>query len=375
MEIDDLLSQQFDVSDALEPSGRAALASACQQLDRAPARRSLRPAEAARIDGERLVALRQALTVTRELVTPSHFDLQVLAVLMRLAVEVHGVNGVRATLSMIVKLLDQSWGELARSRELASNQERDKLDRRRGNYLDAVFEQIYFWLARERERAAAELGQAFAPDRAAWLALVEGVDTSLARSSSKVSRWGATREALEACLRVPAAGRAVDEGAGSAAGVAATAAGVATTSGVAPTAGVASTAGVAPAAAGLVATPVSAAPPSASPSVAPGGPSALLEVSARFWELQRRLGAFGALLDSGQFEKARIAARDLSQALERFDVASYFPSLFAGYFELSARYAEALTGPELDSVRSSALAELYRTDLTRFLQLSLERHG
>src|SRR5262245_1205913 len=204
MEIDDLLSLEFDVSDALEPSRRAALASACQQLDIAPARPSLGATEAARVELERKKALRQALATTHELVTSTRFDLQVLAVLMRLCVEVHGVEGVRTALSMIVKLLDRSWSTLERGRELASGPEREKLDRRRGSYLDAVFAQIYFWLARERERSAVELAQAFVAERAGWVDLVERVDAQLARSSSKVSRWALTHDALEACLRATA---------------------------------------------------------------------------------------------------------------------------------------------------------------------------
>ena len=378
MEIDDLLSQQFDVSDALEPARRAVLASACQQLDLAPARPSLGATEAARVDGERRKALRQALATTHELVGASRFDLQVLAVLMRLAVEVHGVDGVRAVLSMIVKLLEQSWGALERGRELVPGPERDKLDRRRGSYLDAVFSQIYFWLARERERSAPELGRAFASDRDGWIELVERVDAQVARSSSKLSRWTPTRDALEACLQ--AAHHGADDAGGRAVGETPPAS-VAPIS-VAPVAAASTVAAAASVPPSAVSSDLPRAPiPLPSVSVPPSEPAAtghtaLLEVSPRFWELQRRLAAFGALLDGGQPEKARIVARDLAEALEHFDVASYFPGLFAGYFELSARYADALSGPEpLDSVRRSALAQLYRTDLTRFLQLSLERHG
>lgn len=383
MEIDDLLSQQFDVSDALAPSLRATLASACQQLDRAPARPSLGAAEAARVDAERRKALEQALATTHELVGTTDFDLQVLAVLMRLAVEVHGVAGVRDALSMIIKLLDQSWGALERGRQLVSGPQRDKLDRRHGSYLDAVFEQVYFWLARERERSGTALARAFVTETAGWLGLLERVDVSLARVSSKVSRWAATREALEACLR--AAEQPVEN---------ARAATPAAPENAAPSLAAVVSRPPLPAVGVAVATPAAtaSAPPLAAVAVAvaplsisPKEPAAvdptssheaLLEVSPRYWELQRRLAAFRALLDGGQLEKARVVAHELAEALQHFDVASYFPGLFASYFEASARHAEALSGPEpLDPIRRSALAQLYRTDLTRFLQLSLDHHG
>lgn len=374
MEIDDLMSLEFDVSDALEPSCRAVLASACQQLDIAPARPSLGAALAARVDGERSKALRQALTTTHELVASTRFDLQVLAVLMRLCVEVHGVDGVRAALSMIVKLLDRSWGALERGRELVSGPEREKLDRRRGSYLDAVFAQMYSWLARERERSASELAQAFVHDRRGWLELVEHVDARVARSSCKVSRWALTHEALDACLS--AADCSAEEA--RAAGAAPAERSAPLPAAAVPAAAV--SAGPMPVAAVSTAVTsgsrVPAEPVVAAIEPVAMGPTALLEVSPRFWELSQRLAAFRVLLDAGQLDKARIVAHDLGELLEHFDVASFFPGLFAGYFELSARHAEALSGPEpLDTVRRSALAQLYRTDLTRFLHLSLERHG
>lgn len=372
MEMDDLMSLEFDVSDALEPSRRALLASACQPLDLAPARPSLGAAQAARLDGERHKALRQALTTTHELVASSGFDLQVLAVLMRLCVEVHGVDGVRAALSMIVKLLDRSWGALERGRELVSGPERDKLDRRRGSYLDAVFAQIYFWLARERERSAAELARAFYADRAGWIGLVEDVDARVARASSRISRWALTREALDECLRAADQLAEVTDGGAAAPAASDTSVSEPPASGAPLSVGP----GSVPPSASL---PLSALPPpAAQPAIEPIAtrPTALLEVSPRFWELQQRLAAFRLLLDRRDLDKARIVARDLGELLEHFDVASFFPGLFAGYFELSARHAEALSGAEpLDVVRRAALAQLYRTDLARFLQLSLEPHG
>jgi hypothetical protein len=346
MELDDLLVKPFMVSDALDPAHRAALASACQQLDIAPARPSLGAAESARVDGERHKALRLALTSTRELIESSHFDLQVLTVLIRLVIEVEGLDGIRSSLALIAKLLSASWAELERARGPVVGADRDKLDRRRGSYLDAVFAQVYFWLARERERTGPALVEALTRGRDEWTALLDQVESTLPGSSLRISRWEQARQALEGLMRVPVADAAAVE----------TAAPI-EASNSEPSSRISDT-------------------PAAPEPLPPSAPSALLEVSPRFWELQQRLRAFGDLLEGGQFEKARIVARDLGQALEHFDVAGYFPALFAGYFELSARYAEPLSKPEHpESIRGAALSQLYRTDLARFLQLAIERHG
>jgi hypothetical protein len=343
MDLDELLVKSFTVSDSLDSAHRAALASACQQLDIAPARPSLGTAESARVEGERNKALRLALTNTGELVETSRFDLQVLTVLLRLFVEVEGRDGVRGALAMVAKLLRECWGELERARAPLAGAERDKLDRRRASYLDAVFAQIYFWLARERERSGAALVEGLARDRESWLALLDSVESAIPGTELRISRWEQARQAIEGLMRTPT---------------------------VPPE----SPAATADGATVTVSPRNSEAPPP--PEAAPTAALAPLEVSPRFWELQRRLSAFGDLLESGQLEKARIIARDLGQTLEHFDVAGYFPALFAGYFELSARYAEALSKPEHpESVRVVALTQLYRTDLARFLQLSVERHG
>src|SRR4051812_24446892 len=124
MDLGELLVKSFEVSDSLDSTHRAALASACQQLDIAPARPSLGAAASVRVDGERNKALRVALTSTGELVESSRFDLQVLTVLLRLFVEVEGLEGVRGALTMVAKLLRDCWGALERARVPLSGAER-----------------------------------------------------------------------------------------------------------------------------------------------------------------------------------------------------------------------------------------------------------
>jgi hypothetical protein len=104
--------------------------------------------------------------------------------------------------------------------------------------------------------------------------------------------------------------------------------------------------------------------------------SAELRVSEHFWELQRRLSAFDVLLANGEFEKAGIVESDLRESLEHFDVAAFFPGLFARYFERCAEHATALAQhrPEPSALRTSALSRLYRTDLERFLGLGSAAH-
>jgi hypothetical protein len=95
-------------------------------------------------------------------------------------------------------------------------------------------------------------------------------------------------------------------------------------------------------------------------------------VSPRCWELERRLAAFDALLARGEYEKAGIVESDLRESLEHFDVAAYFPGLFARYFEGCAAHAERLARhrPDPGALRALALSSLYRTDIERFLELA-----
>jgi hypothetical protein len=97
-----------------------------------------------------------------------------------------------------------------------------------------------------------------------------------------------------------------------------------------------------------------------------------LRVSERFWALRRSMTALETLLKKGEYEKARIVARDLEETLGAFDVAGCFPGLFAPLFELSARFSEELSNyGDRDPLRVAALQRLYRSDLGRFLSFPL----
>ncbi len=360
MDLDALLTQPFAVSDTLDASSRAALASACQPLDIPPARPSLGTAEFARVEAARRKALGTALTGAFELVESSRFDLQVLTVLMRLLIEVDGLQGARGALRLLCKLLENGWGDLDHASAGLAAADRERVDRRRGGYVDAVFQQLYFWLAREQDRAAPALAGAAARDTAEWTALLGEVDARLMASTLRVSSWEHPRQALSSILRPE---REVRSGDAAASGEAS------------PTSQASAQGAATESAPGALEQPAHAAP-APSPRNVSGAPTAVLEVSARFWELQQRLAAFAELVSSGQFEKAAIVLQDLQQTLEHFDVAAHFPGLFADFFELSARHAEPLSRRrEPASARSSALAQLYRTDVTRFIRLSVEGNG
>jgi hypothetical protein len=101
-----------------------------------------------------------------------------------------------------------------------------------------------------------------------------------------------------------------------------------------------------------------------------------VQVSPKYWELQRAMRAMAQLLDAGKYEKASIIAADLEETLRTFSVQSYFPLLFAPLFVLMARYSQPLQyNVGRDSIRTSALTQLYRSDLNRFMSLAIEEHG
>lgn len=351
MSVEDILPPDVNIRDALDPSSGEQLATACQALDLpvppedgAPGSGS--PERLARARAERQKRLSEALSLTLPLVRSSDYDIQVLTVWMRLSIEAGGgLGGAEQALSVMGQMLNRGWSALADANARQTEREREKLQRKWGRYLDAVFEQLYLWLAREHERRpevlCASLRQA-APEWQSWCADIE---RGLAGSGVRVGRYETVRQLLEQLCRAP----------------------------VAPTLGAAK--------------PGAAEPPRSSEAPAPpevgaeqgaitaADARALLQVSTRFWELQRRLSAFVELLERREYEKAGIVAADLRHTLEQFDVASYFPGLFARYFECCAEHARQLIEhrPDEAALRSSALSWLYRTDLDRFLELRATR--
>lgn len=384
MNIAERLPSGFVLSDGLDARSAAELANFAQLLERtlpledpaagAPARQ-----RAARGRAERSHQLAAALEQALPLLESSRYDIQVLAVLLRLRIEAGSIDGGPDALAVVGRMLGEGWSGLEAA-PAPSPGERDKQRRKWARYVDAVFEQLYSWLARERERDEHRLAVAMAEAGPRWSAALDSISLGLGAVSLPVGRFDAVERAVRDLLRAAervtrapqgAAGIASHAGDGGALGAAD--AGNAAGAGARTSGAPAARASVRPAP-----SPESGRePPSDAGAVgeraqAPGDATATtLRVSSRFWELERRLAAFDALLARGEYEKAGIVEADLRESLEHFDVAAYFPGLFARYFEGCAAHAERLARhrPERGALRASALASLYRTDLERFLEL------
>lgn len=353
MSLDDLLPPDVSVQDALDPSHGEQLATACQALDLpvpppegTPGAGS--PERLARARAERQRRLTEALASTLPLVKSSGHDIQTLAVAMRLSIEANGLTGSEQALSVLGQMLNRGWSGLARLSSQLPQGDREKQQRKWGRYLDAVFEQLYLWLAREHEREPEATCASLQQAAAAWQTLLSDIERGLDGAGVRLARYESARQLLEQLCRPPAAAAPARE---------------------APT--------VQPTTsdAGEGASEPSAEQGAAGPGQSP--PVALLQVSAHFGELQQRLAAFARLLERREYEKAGIVAADLRETLEHFDVARYFPALFARYFECCAENARQLAEhrPDEGALRSSALSSLYRTDLTRFMELRATPRG
>lgn len=355
------LPSGFQLRDQLDARSAEPLGSASQALDIAlpldspnPSRAELERAAKAR--AERARQLNLALEAALPLVERSGYDIQALTVVLRLLVEAEGVGGIRDGLDVLGRMLNEGSSGLVASLADKAARDREKLVRKWGRYLDAVFEQMYSWLARARERDVRGLAGAVAEAAAGWPEALDGIERGLRASALPSGRFEAVGRALRelsqlaspALVGTDAAaeppGAVVEAGAGAADPVGGRAEG-----------------GV----------------PAVVAESARASSSAELRVSERFWELQRRLSAFDVLLANGEFEKAGIVESDLRESLEHFDVAAFFPALFARYFESCAEHATALARhrPEASALRSSALSRLYRTDLERFLGLGSNKVG
>jgi hypothetical protein len=367
MNIAERLPSGFILSDALGARDADQLASFAQLLERTlpleePAPGAAAQQRAAKARNERSQQLGAALEQALPLLESSRYDIQVLAVLLRLRIEADGLDGGLDALVVVGRMLNEGWSGLEASLGPRAPREGDKLRRKWARYVDAVFEQLYSWLARERERDERRLATALAEAAPRWGAALESIERGLAAVSLPVGRFDAVERVVRDSARAAeAAAVAAEEAAGAAAAGARAAA--------------APRASVRPGPSGerdreISGDGASAADsdrerPSASATTA-------LRVSARFWELERRLAAFDTLLARGEFEKAGIVESDLRESLEHFDVAAHFPGLFARYFEGCAAHAERLARhrPDRSALRASALASLYRTDLERFLELA-----
>jgi hypothetical protein len=355
MDFDELLSQSFQVSDDLAPAYRSQLASASQRLDIAPARPSLGLEESARVDEARRLALSEALATSWALIQPSGYNIQVLAVSMRLMVEVQGVDGIARAMRLIEKIIMTCSEQHVTARSRVDSAERESLDRKWGRYFDSVFEQVHTWLASQDELRSDRLTVELDRRAAELQELRRMIDEALPRAQIRCAWWSRSQQLLADLMTKRVSTNPNPELRHISADSANAAEKPARPDAELP----------------------ESLPPQASSELWSANPTntVSLRVTPRFWELQRSIAALESLLKGSQFEKASIVARDIEETLQSFQVLSYFPGLFAPFFELIARYAEPISRRrDMESVRTSALSQLYRADLARFVDLPLEEH-
>jgi len=378
MNLSERLPSGFELRDGLDARSAEQLASVAQVLERTLPLEEPQPSTAARERATRARAEREhqlgtALEQALPLLESSRYDIQVLVVLLRLRVEGGGLDGNLDAFEVLGRMLGDAWAGLAASLAERAAREQEKQRRKWARYVDAVLEQTYSWLARERERDERSLAVGLGKASPRWTAAFESIERGLAASALPVGRFDAVERAVRDLGRLAeAAERALGDAA---------------SAGAASGAARSERASVRP----VPADSASGAPGDDGARGASGAGGANgaervhdgarasdagaalteLRVSERFWELERRLAAFDTLLARGEYEKAGIVESDLRESLEHFDVAAYFPGLFARYFEGCAAHAERLARhqPERGALRASALASLYRTDLERFLGL------
>ncbi len=95
-----------------------------------------------------------------------------------------------------------------------------------------------------------------------------------------------------------------------------------------------------------------------------------LLVAQPFLDFCRRLDAFAALVQRGQFEKAAVLADEIGRSIESFDPRAHFPDLFARYAALQSKHVRALLehGDERESPAFRALQQHARVDLDGFVE-------
>lgn len=85
--------------------------------------------------------------------------------------------------------------------------------------------------------------------------------------------------------------------------------------------------------------------------------------------LRRKLAAFEALMERGDFAKAAVVSHDIRGILANFDPLQYLPKLLSGYCRILSRSIEELLPywQDIDSPQWQALEQYYRVDLDTFL--------
>ncbi len=363
MNIERLLQESFSLRDGLSAHCAQRLGTASQLLDT-----PVPPLRAASVEEGRKArhafrrGMAEAVRLAAALIEESAYDLQVFVVLLRGLVLAEGDAGCGSALALLEKLLGEPWQGLERALHGADEAPATKSRRRWARQLDAVFDQIYDHLARRAAEASeGRVSPELEPDELArWPARVERLGHQLEARDLRAGRWDAARDLLvhHAAALEPSSVEAPAVAASQPAAADQEAAGGGAAAAPPPRA---------PAEPARVAVSSRGAPEPTHPTAAPE--RATVRVSARYWELSRRLVVFAELLEHEQFEKASLVASQLQAEIDSFDVAAFFPDLFADYFEASAQYAEELSmhAEQPPGLRTQSLLRLLQTDLERFV--------
>lgn len=371
MQTEDLLSTDFSITDALAATHRGSLSRASQLLD-SPFPRPVAggsPEERAQALHERQEGISEAQRIALSLVEPSQYDIQVLIVLARSIIKTQEVPGFFLGLALVAKIVSEPWDGLI-NKEIPQEKQ-DRAFKKYSSFIEGFFDQLYdeiAYLSESSEEAVAfdveSLGADGERTWQSWNELLTHVEERLESRGLRRARWESLKARIEDLLpkAPPATGASAKVGEGSVGD-------------------------------GSVDLPSSETSEESMPSDGPekasqettgsippvsqerGARSATLRVSPGFWDLMERLRAFDWCLRHKEFEKASLIALDLEQRLNNFEVAGFFPELFAEYFVGTAAYSAELRASAggQDDVRLQSLKRLYETDLVRFLQLGSDK--
>lgn len=354
MDVKQLLSAEFSVSDSLDAALKERLGAAAVLLDtRAPwpkdeseqSRQTFLREEQAR---------RQRFLEAKEralgLLEPSGYDLRVLTVLLRAEAELGHSQGCLFALQMVSAILGERWDELLTRDAELSERARSQALGRRTRYFASLFEQVQLKLARDRASDSGGVTETLVGGGGDWGRLRTELDQRIEARGLYCKEWQQLQDLLQqlAIDSTPVASAAAE-----------------------PSADGGQSGQPEPSPSPVTAIDVESRSDKAGDDERRDSLEVTLRVSSRFVELERRLQAFQQLVREHQYEKASLVAADLQATLERFDVSAYFPTLFAGYFVGLAEHASGLTPfvERPEDARFRALLGLYRSDLRRFLEV------
>ncbi len=95
-------------------------------------------------------------------------------------------------------------------------------------------------------------------------------------------------------------------------------------------------------------------------------PPSALEPSAALEAFYKKIQAFKALIERGDYQKAAVIAEDIDKQLENFDPVIFFPKLFVEYYSMYAKNASQID-ERRDFGSLKLLQKLYDADLDAFV--------